>query len=214
MKKILVIFAAALTLTACANTDSDEQPANGTSAAETTVDTAETTTEETVSGNDAAEDYLDLTAGMCLSELYFGMSRDEAEAAVNAELDEETLNPFYSIYSDISVDLDENFTSASISYGESGLDEITLYSGKLTEEEGFELKDSLISRLGELYGLSENDWDIENDGFSNYCKKDGVSVYIRLYEADDSVSVTLMITSWEHRSFKDTPKRPIIQILN
>lgn len=175
---------------------------------ETSADETEETTEKT---NNYQEYVPDLSADMCLAELYFGMSREEAEAAVNADLDEDMLNMYYSVYNNISIDLDENFKSAAFSYGESGLDEITLNLKEIPQKEWLEIKDELISKLSGIYGVGSNDWEIKSDGYSNYCESSsGVSVFLRVYDSGDNIVGSLMLTSWEHRSFKNVEKLSVI----
>ena len=171
-----------------------------------------TETEETTEKTNNYQEYVpDLSADMCLAELYFGMSREEAEAAVNADPDEDMLNMYYSVYNNISIDLDENFKSATFSYGESGLDEITLNLNELPQKEGLELKDELISKLSGIYGIASDDWEIVSDGYSNYCKTgSGISVFLRLYNYDDNIVGSLMLTSNEHRNFKNVEKLSVI----
>ena len=218
MKRIFAILFAAMLLTACS--EKGETVVEDISATEsvaveaTTVTTEEVTTseaEETTTAEPVKEYPLNSSADICLSALSFGMGKQEAEAAVNAPLDEELLNPFYSNYNDVSVDLDERLSSAMFSYGESGLDEIALYSGARPENESFELRDKLIEQLSGIYGFAAEDWEIENGGITNYCENDNVSAYIRLYTADGLTSVTLMITSSEHRNFKDVAPKPVLQ---
>ena len=151
---------------------------------------------------------LNENAELCLSKLKFGMSRSEAEAAVDAELVEDALSPFYSIYNDISVDIDEKFNGAMFTYGESGLDEAALYSLSLTEEECAALRDRIIDFFSAAYGFSADDWEIEEN--SDYCKKDGVSIFTRAYLSDGSYSLGLLITSWDHRNFKNQEQYPIL----
>lgn len=169
---------------------------------ENTESAAETTLTETESVK------LNENAELCLSKLKFGMSRSEAEAAVDAELVEDALSSFYSIYNDISVDIDEKFNGAMFTYGESGLDEAALYSLSLTEEECAALRDRIIVFFSAAYGFSADDWELEEN--SDYCKKDGVSVFTRVYLSDGSYTVSLLITSWDHRSFKNQEQYPIL----
>lgn len=170
---------------------------------ENTESAAETTLTETESVK------LNENAELCLSKLKFGMSRSEVEAAVDAELVEDALSSFYSIYNDISVDIDEKFNGAMFTYGESGLDEAALYSLSLTEEECAALRDRIIFFFSAAYGFSADDWELEEN--SDYCKKDGVSVFTRVYLSDGSYTVSLLITSWDHRSFKNQEQSPILQ---
>ena len=151
---------------------------------------------------------LDENAELCLSKLKFGMSRIEAEAAVDAELVEDTLTPFYSIYDDISVDIDEKFDGAMFTYGESGLDEVALYALHLNEEECTALRDRMIKFFSAAYDFSADDWEIDEN--SDYCKKDGVSFFTKVYLSDGSYSLSLLITSWDHRSFKNQEQYPIL----
>lgn len=199
MKRFFAILLSAMVLTACSE--------KGEAVAEevTTVTTEETAAE-------TAKEYpLNSSADICLSELSFGMGRQETEAAISAPLDEEMLNPYYSIYSNVSVDLDERLNAAELSYGESGLYQVSLFSGEQPEKVSFELRDKLIEQLSGIYGFVPEDWDIENNGITNYCRNDDVSVYIRLFTLDGLASVTLMITSVEHRSFKDVAPKPVLQ---
>lgn len=151
---------------------------------------------------------LNENAEFCLSKLDFGMSMSEAESAVDAKINEEMLNPFYSVYDNISVDIDNRFDGAMLSYGESGLDEVTLYAYPLTEDECTDLRDKIINFFSTAYGFSYDEWEIKEN--SDYCKKDGVSVYTRVYLSDGSYSVNLLLTSWNHRNFKDCENQPIL----
>lgn len=151
---------------------------------------------------------LNENAELCLSKLKFGMSRSEAEAAVDAERVEDALSPFYSVYNDISVDIDEKFDGAMFSYGESGLDEVAFYFLSLTEEECAALRDRIIVFFSAAYGFSDDEWEIDEN--SDYCKKDSVSVFTRVYLSDSSYTLSLLITSWDHRNFKNQEQRPIL----
>ena len=170
MKRFFAILFAAMLLIGCSEKGEgavEDITATEIVAEETTVVTIEETTAET-----AKEYPLNSSADICLSNLSFGMGRQEAEAAVNASLDEEMLNPYYSIYSDITVDLDERLNAAQLSYGESGLYQVSLFSGEQPENVSFELRDKLIEQLSGIYGFAPEDWDIENDGITNYCRND------------------------------------------
>lgn len=164
--------------------------------------------ENTESAAETESFKLNENADLCLSKLKFGMSRSEAEAAVEAELVEDELSRFYSIYNDISVDIDEKFNGAMFTYGESGLDEAALNAYPLTEEECAALRDRIIEFFSAAYGFSADDWEIDEN--SDYCKKDGVSVYTRVYISDGSYLVGLLITSWDHRSLKNQEPRPFL----
>lgn len=180
-----------------------------TTAAEETVSDKKTSEVTAAAADEISIEYTpDTSADICLGQLSFGMKRSEAEAAVKAELDEETRNPFYSIYYNISVDIDEKFDSAMFSYGESGLDQVALYAYPLTEEECAALRDRIIEFFSAAYGFSADDWEIEEN--SDYCEKDSVSVFTRVYLSDGSYSVSLLIGSWDHRSFKNQEQRPIL----
>ena len=209
MKRFFAILLSAMVLTACS--EKGEVAVEEITATEAVTEEVTTVTTVETAAETAKEYPLNSSADMCLSLLSFGMGRQEAEVAINAPLDEEMLNPYYSIYSDITVDLDERLNAAQLSYGESGLYEISLYNGAHPEKESFELRDKLIEQLSGIYGFAAEDWEIENDGLTNYCKNDDVSVYIRLYTQDGLASVTLMITSVEHRSFKDVAPKPVLQ---
>lgn len=151
---------------------------------------------------------LNENAELCLSKLDFGMTMSEAESAVDAEINEELFNPFYSVYDDISVDIDDKFSGAMFSYGESGLDEVSLYAYPLTEDECADMRDKIIKTFNTVYGLSSDEWEIKEN--SDYCKKDGVSVDTRIYNSDGAYSVSLNLTSWDHRNFKDRERQPIL----
>ncbi|MGN0604569.1 MAG: hypothetical protein ACI4I2_11390 [Oscillospiraceae bacterium] len=180
-----------------------------TTAAEETVSDKKTSEVTAAAADESSIEYTpDTSADICLGQLSFGMKRSEAEAAVKAELDEETRNPFYSIYYNISVDIDEKFDGAMFSYGESGLDQVALYAYPLTEDECAALRDRIIEFFSAAYGFSADDWEIEEN--SDYCEKDSVSVFTRVYLSDGSYSVSLLIGSWDHRSFKNQEQRPIL----
>lgn len=208
MKRFFAILLAAMILTACS--EKGEGAVEEITATEVVTEEATTVTTEETAAETAKEYPLNSSADMCLSLLSFGMGRQEAEAAVNASLDEEMLNPYYSIYSDITVDLDERLNAARLSYGESGLYQVSLFSGEQPENVSFELRDKLIEQLSGIYGFVPEDWDIENNGITNYCRNDDVSVYIRLFTLDGLGSVTLMITSVDHRDFKNVEPKPIL----
>ena len=162
----------------------------------TTAARTETVT-ESISLNENAE--------LCLSKLNFGMSQSDAEAAVEAELYEDTL---YSVYNDISIDIDDKFDGAMFSYGASGLDEVSLYAYPLTDDECTDLRDKVIKIFSTAYEFSADDWEIKE--YSDYCKNNGISVYTRIYTSDGSYSVNLLITSWDHRSLKNQEQRPVL----
>ena len=137
---------------------------------------------------------------MRLSKLDFGMSMSEAESAVDAKINEEMLNPFYSVYDDISVDIDNRFDGAMLSYGESGLDEVTLYAYPLTEDECTDLRNKIINFFSTAYGFSYDEWEIKEN--SDYCKKDGVSVYTRVYLSDGSYSAADKLESQKFQGLR------------
>lgn len=135
-------------------------------------------------------------ADIPISKLEFGMSEEQIKAVVKAAPDEEYSSMLASYKG--SIDLAEDSWICSFSCGENGLDEIHLYKEQMASEECFCLRDELIQKLCGLYDVSQDDWEIENDGYSNYCeyrRESGrrIQLYIRLYDDDEDKMSMLFI---------------------
>lgn len=122
-------------------------------------------------------------ADIPISRLSFGMSEDEVKAVVSVKPDDgeifsDSAFPVYVGNNDIG----EAITSCMFVYGDSGLRWIFMTSDEMPREECFAARDRLIQKLNGLYGVSDSDWEIENDGFSNYCEygRDDYDKFIQL----------------------------------
>lgn len=205
-KFLLIVLLSVLLLVGC-GTDT-MNTVDTTDQSQNIITTEETTLTNAVEENSSSI-VLNENAELCLSKLEFGMSMSEAESAVNAGIDEEMLNPFYSIYNDISVDIDDRFSGAMFSYdGESGLEHITLYAHSLTEEECADLRNKVIKTFSTIYDISSDNWDIKE--FRDYCRKDSISFYTIVRTSDDSYSVSFQLSSLDHKNFKNVEKKPIL----
>ena len=200
MKRIFAILFAAMLLTACSEKGEVVEEITAT----------EAVTEE------AIRKYpLNSSADICLSEFSFGMSKQELEAAIDdTPLDIELKN--HSIYKNISLDLDESLNSVAFRFGKSGLFEIQLDSGTMSEQDAFELRDKFIEQFSEIYGFSafsSEDWDIYSDGYCSLSRKteNDASVFIRINDNEDAFSVTVMVTRSGHRSFENVAPKSVLQ---
>ncbi|MBQ5319648.1 MAG: hypothetical protein J6K17_11180 [Oscillospiraceae bacterium] len=206
MKRFFAILLSAMVLPAMLLTGCSEK---GEAAVE------EITATEAVTEEAIRKYPLNSTADICLSEFSFGMSKQELEAAIDdTPLDIEFKN--HSIYKNISLDLDESLNSAAFRFGKSGLFEIQLDSGTMSEQDAFELRDKFIEQFSEMYGFSafsSEDWDIYSDGYCSLSRKtkNDASVFIRINDNEDAFSVTVMFTSNEHLSFENVELKSVLQ---
>ena len=187
---------------------------------------AETTAETTIASSEFEEDteietatnseeplQTDNFAKLKLSDLEYGMTREQIIGLIDADYDEEMSSAMYGYltYSDVPTDLDAdgNFRSFYFDFGSSGMDEIVLVSGALSNDDGYDLWDKLVSKFSEIYGFSEDDWD--NNDVSSYCEnKDGCAVYIRIWKPEGYMSISVTLTSWQHRSLINVENMPVI----
>lgn len=136
-------------------------------------------------------------ADIPLSKMSFGMSEERVKAVVKAAPDEEYSDMMLASYKG-SIDLAEGSWICSFSFIEDCLDEIYLYKEPMTSEECLSLRDELIRKLSELYSVSQDDWKIENDGYSNYCEytsesEKRIQLLIRIYDEDGGMSILFII---------------------
>ena len=148
-------------------------------------------------------------ADIPISRLEFGMGEEEVKSVIRAEPSdrEEYSDSAFPVYVG-TIDIDEDLRDCMFVFGSGGLYEIFLSSGEIPQEECFALRDKLIRKLSGLYGVSEDDWDIENDGYANfynYINENGrlIQLYIRLYDigGEDSTSFLRLIFRSADHSF-------------
>ena len=190
-----------------------EEQAEAETATKTTISLSKIEEDTEIATTTDSEEPLqtDSSAKLKLSDLEYGMSREQIIGLIDADYDEELSSAAYGYltYSDVPTDLDENFRNFYFDFGSSGMDEIVLVSGSLSNDEGYDLWDKLVSKFSEIYGFSENDWD--NNDVSSYCEsKEGCAVYIRIWQPEDYMSISVSLTSWQHRSLVNVENMPLI----
>lgn len=143
-------------------------------------------------------------ADIPISRLEFGMSEEQVKSVVKIAPDEEYSDDMFTSYKG-SIDIADGLWVFSFYCDEIGLYEIFLVGDDMPQEECFASRDRLIKNLSGLYGVSESDWKIENDGYSNfldYINEDGqlIQLYIRLYdgEQEGSASITMLLKSYDN----------------
>ena len=141
-------------------------------------------------------------ADIPISRLEFGMSEEQVKAVVKADVATEYSDSAFPVYAG-TIDIDEDLRDCMFVFGSGGLYEIFLSSDEMTQEECFALRDKLIRKLSGLYGVSEDDWELENDGYANfynYINENGhlMQLYVRLYDIEDSSSLMLIFRSGAH----------------
>lgn len=141
-------------------------------------------------------------ADVPISRLEFGMSEEQVKAVVKANVVTEYSDSAFPVYAG-TIDIDEDLRDCMFVFGSGGLYEIFISSDEMTQEECFALRDKLIRKTSELYGVSEEDWEIENNGYANfynYINENGrlMQLYIRLYDIEDSSSLMLIFRSDAH----------------
>ena len=134
-------------------------------------------------------------ADISISMLEFGMSEEQVKAIVKIAPDEEYSDDMFTAYRG-SLDIADGLWVFSFYCNENGLYEIFLGGDDMSREECFASRDKLIKNLSGLYGVSESDWKIENDGYSNfldYINEDGqlIQLFIRLYDSDKRAAQVL-----------------------
>lgn len=139
-----------------------------------------------------------------MSKLSFGMSMEEVQSVI--KINPQPDNDFEFILDYIGTfDIDSNTWHSSFWFNDDDkLWEIFLAGDDMPHEECFDYKDELIKNLSGLYGVPESDWDIQNDGYSNfldYRNEDEqlIQLYIRLYdgEQEDSACITMLLKSYD-----------------
>lgn len=140
-------------------------------------------------------------ADIPISRLKFGMSEEQVKSVVKAAPDEEYSDDPFVLYKG-SLDLAEGVWRSSFYCGDGGLNEIFLISEDMPREECFAARNELMKKLSGLYGLLESNWKIENDSFANllnYQNENGqlIQLYIRLWEQEDSASITMIFKSYD-----------------
>lgn len=143
-------------------------------------------------------------ADIPISRLKFGMSEEDVKAIIKADIDTEYSEPKMPLYIG-TTDIAGDIWHCSFLFSDNDkLQEIFLIGGNVSWEECFAARDSLIKNLSISYGVPESDWEIKNDGYSNflnYKNKDGqlIQLYIRLYdgEQEDTASITMIFKSYD-----------------
>lgn len=142
-------------------------------------------------------------ADIPISRLEFGMSEEQVKAVVKVAPAEEYSDDLFTAYRG-SLDIADGLWVFSFYCGENGLYKIFLGGEDMSREECFASRDRLIKNLSGLYGVPESDWEIKNDGYSNfldYISEDGqlIQLYIRLYdgEQEDSANIIILLESYE-----------------
>lgn len=154
-----------------------------------------TTSSETVPAANDRDTFLDNSANICLSKLSFGMSADEAAAAIGAEIDSKVDDTEF--YSNVSFDLDENFCEGYIVYGD-GIDQIVMNTSFMAEDKALELEKSLMKKLNKIYGLSDSNWAVSSRG-TDVCLVNGmITLELAVNKAGKNALVALTITSPKH----------------
>lgn len=156
---------------------------------------AETKPVETVTAAKAAERGLDDSADICLSKLYFGMSADEAAEVIDAEIEVSTGDTEF--YSNVSFDLDKSFREGYIVYGDH-ICQIVMNTDFMTEKEAAGLKENIMKKLNNIYGLTDSSWDVGITG-NDICLVNGIiTLELGLNRAGKNAMVALTLTSPKH----------------
>lgn len=156
---------------------------------------AETKPVETVTAAKAAERGLDDSADICLSKLYFGMSADEAAEVIDAEMEVSTGDTEF--YSNVSFDLDKSFREGYIVYGDH-ICQIVMNTDFMTEKEAAGLKENIMKKLNNIYGLTDSNWDVGITG-NDICLVNGIiTLELGLKRAGKNAMVALTLTSPKH----------------
>lgn len=160
-----------------------------------------TTTTETTASKNYTDIGLDDSADICLSKLSFGMSAEEAAKAMNAEIDTQAGN--IEFYSNVSLDLDESFCEAYITYRD-GICQIVMNTSFMPEDKALELKGSLIKKLNKIYRLSDKDWAVGNIG-NDICLVNGmITLELTVNKSGKNALVALSVTSPKHMGDNNT----------
>lgn len=156
---------------------------------------AETKPVETVTAAKAAERGLDDSADICLSKLYFGMSANEAAEVIDAEIEVSTGDTEF--YSNVSFDLDKSFREGYIVYGDH-ICQIVMNTDFMTEKEAAGLKENIMKKLNNIYGLTDSSWDVGITG-NDICLVNGIiTLELGLNRAGKNAMVALTLTSPKH----------------
>lgn len=159
-------------------------------------------------------------ADIPISRLSFGMSEEEVKAVVSAKSDDGEMfsDSSFPVYVGNN-DIDEAVTSCMFVYGDGGLRWIIMTTDEMPREECFAVKDRLIQKLNGLYGVSDGDWEIKNDGCSNYCEysRDDYNRFtqlsIRIFDVGENnffLQLTINCPRYMYGSEDNTENIPVI----
>lgn len=166
----------------------------------------ETTAEKTTTtGTTAAKNDTDIglnnSANICLSKLSFGMSAEEAAEAMDAEIGSRAGN--IEFYSNVSLDLDESFCEAYITYRD-GICQIVMNTSFMPEDKALELEKSLIKKLNKIYRLSDKDWAVGGMGNDICLVNETITLELTVNKSGKNALVALSITSPKHMGDNNT----------
>lgn len=155
----------------------------------------ETKPVETVTAAKAAERGLDDSADICLSKLCFGMSADEAAEVIDAKI--EVSAGDMEFYSNVSFDLDKSFREGYIVYGDH-ICQIVMNTEFMAEKEAVEVKENIMKKLNNIYGLTYSNWDVGITG-NDICLVNGtITLELGINKAGKNAMVALTVTSPKH----------------
>ena len=137
-------------------------------------------------------------ADIPISRLEFGMSEEKVKSVIRAEPSDgdEYSDSAFPVYIGTN-DIDDDLQDCMFVFNSGRLYEIFLSSGEILQEDCFALRDKLIRKLSGLYGVSEDDWKIENNGYTNYynyTNENGrlIQLCVRLYDIGDEGSTNFL----------------------
>lgn len=191
------------TASAASETETVSFTANETTESAKKTMPAETKPAETVTAAKAAERGLDDSADICLSKLCFGMSADEAAEVIDAEI--EVSAGDMEFYSNVSFDLDKSFREGYIVYGDH-ICQIVMNTEFMAEKEAVGVKENIMKKLNNIYGLTYGSWDVGITG-NDICLVNGtITLELGINKAGKNAMVALTMTSPKHMGSGNTDK--------
>ncbi len=147
-----------------------------------------------------------------LSKLSFGMTRTDTGEILSLEA--EDANPWYDTYYAVSPQLCSELCSFAFQYNDGGqLYTINVTSPILPADRLAACKEDTFDDLNELFGFSEEDWDIENEyrAYAEYssetCK---TNVKVSIYSYDEGEQLTVSFFNMDYNSFNDVENRSVL----
>ncbi|MCM1330741.1 MAG: hypothetical protein NC253_15070 [Ruminococcus sp.] len=146
-----------------------------------------------------------------VSELEFGMTREQVNALIDGEPD--ITGDDHDIYLEIPSDLDARLNSCIFNYNGAGrLFALYIESDYAEETDAEKLREDITEKLNALYGFSEDGWTFgeEKNSFTYVDIDRKISLMTRVNSYDEGFNASVTFMSGDHSEDENAENFPVI----